>query len=256
MPDTLTLIMPAPQLDPYYLAYAGQLRQLHALIRAGEGDTDRADEIRDAMDALWVTLTPESMDLARGLSADLNTVGGDATQTVSPENQAEVRREIQEAASDKNYRQALAIIRDHPGVLPAATAASFRWVYWANIGDLDSSLIFWEDAFRIDEEFANTTCLVFQSFVRNGRFEDGVRFVVRISQKTNMITPADIPDQCRQFLESIDEVHRHERTIEELRWSRGDRSKDEALKRAEEQYRKALEKMSEINATLLATSAA
>jgi hypothetical protein len=60
-----------PSASPAYLEYARSLKELHALIRQGEGDSEQADEIRDAMDGLWRLLTPEETDLARRLSASL-----------------------------------------------------------------------------------------------------------------------------------------------------------------------------------------
>jgi hypothetical protein len=45
-------------LSPHYLEYARLLRELHELVLRGEGETDRADEIRDAMDGPWGSCLP------------------------------------------------------------------------------------------------------------------------------------------------------------------------------------------------------
>jgi hypothetical protein len=61
-----------PPFSPHYVEYTRLLRELHALIRGGRGDSEQADEIRDAMDGPWGLLTPAEAELAKKLSADLN----------------------------------------------------------------------------------------------------------------------------------------------------------------------------------------
>jgi hypothetical protein len=64
-----------PTLSEPYIEYTRLLRQLHALIRRGEGDTEEADELRDAMDEPWSRLTEQELVLVRSLGADLNAIG-------------------------------------------------------------------------------------------------------------------------------------------------------------------------------------
>jgi hypothetical protein len=66
---------PAPTLSESYVEYTRLLRQLHALISRGEGDTEEADELRDAMDEPWNRLTEQELALVRSLGADLNAIG-------------------------------------------------------------------------------------------------------------------------------------------------------------------------------------
>jgi hypothetical protein len=60
--------------SPYFAEYVRLLHQLHALIRAGQGDGREADATRDAMDEHWRFLSPDEAIRARAVSADLNTV--------------------------------------------------------------------------------------------------------------------------------------------------------------------------------------
>src|SRR5262245_18001598 len=57
--------------NPNYLEYERLLKELHHLIRDGQGDSDEADKIRDSMDWPERKLTREEHDRLKGLSADL-----------------------------------------------------------------------------------------------------------------------------------------------------------------------------------------
>jgi Spy/CpxP family protein refolding chaperone len=52
------------------------LRRLHALIAAGQGDSDEADALRDEMDAPWYAMTEEARERMGELSARLYREGG------------------------------------------------------------------------------------------------------------------------------------------------------------------------------------
>ncbi len=49
-----------------------RLRDLHALIRKGAGDTVEADDLRDEMDVFWYRLESEEVAALDTLSAELN----------------------------------------------------------------------------------------------------------------------------------------------------------------------------------------
>lgn len=59
--------------------FVALLRRLHGLITQGQGqgDSDEADAIRDAMDGPWYELSTVEMERARGLAGDLNSLIGD-----------------------------------------------------------------------------------------------------------------------------------------------------------------------------------
>jgi hypothetical protein len=57
--------------SPSYYAYVGLLRRLHGLIAEGRGDSETADAVRDEMDDPWARLTPQELDAANRLSAQL-----------------------------------------------------------------------------------------------------------------------------------------------------------------------------------------
>ncbi len=58
--------------SPHYVKYTHLLRELHSLVATGEGDSQRADELRDAMDEPWKSLTSEEAERARLLADQLN----------------------------------------------------------------------------------------------------------------------------------------------------------------------------------------
>ena len=51
--------------------YATLMDRLHRLIAAGNGESDEADAIRDAMDDPWDSLSQAEIELVRTLSKDL-----------------------------------------------------------------------------------------------------------------------------------------------------------------------------------------
>ena len=58
-----------------FAAHERLLHRLHALIVAGEGDSEAADALRDEMSATWHLLTDEQRAALRELSAQLYEAG-------------------------------------------------------------------------------------------------------------------------------------------------------------------------------------
>ncbi len=51
--------------------------ELHRLLRDGQGDADKTDELREQMVDIWATLRPESRALLDNLSGDLYMLAGE-----------------------------------------------------------------------------------------------------------------------------------------------------------------------------------
>lgn len=56
--------------NPEFCAYISLLRELHRLIKAGDGETTRADELRDRMDGPSSKLDQEEIAVVNGISGE------------------------------------------------------------------------------------------------------------------------------------------------------------------------------------------
>jgi len=82
---------PVAPLDPPERQYERSLLRLHELIALGQGESDQADEVRDAMDAPWGDLDEDQREVLGGLSADLYMLsGGEVREPADPTEAAEV----------------------------------------------------------------------------------------------------------------------------------------------------------------------
>jgi hypothetical protein len=81
----------------HFTEYARLLDELQSFIRAGRGDTDQAEEVREAMDGLWNLLSPEEARAVRDLAAGRKGLPVDVKLP-----NATTRRALKEADDGKN----------------------------------------------------------------------------------------------------------------------------------------------------------
>src|SRR5438128_1063410 len=117
--------------NPDYVEYTRLIRRLHHLMSSGEDDSAEADSLRDAMDRPWSRLSPEEMDRARALSADLYTIGEAASPGHGTIDQGFLDQ-WQGAESARDWQKVLDLLREHRGLLPPDEDAKVRARCWAN----------------------------------------------------------------------------------------------------------------------------
>src|SRR5688572_7176089 len=100
-------------LSEAFKTYARLLRQLHAFIRDGAGDSDEADAVRDRMDRPWAMMPPPEQELTRFLSADLYDLAAVPRQHEAPRTPAQsaALTAIANASRNGNYDFVLRNIR-------------------------------------------------------------------------------------------------------------------------------------------------
>jgi hypothetical protein len=127
------------------VAYADQLVRLDELMAAGKGDASEADVIRDELDGYWTRMSPEELEIARQLSADLYTLHDDSIvrhpsefNVYAPQLAAELAR----LTSSGSYLQALRLIQDRAGDISKERASLFRAILYRSLGLPEIGLIF------------------------------------------------------------------------------------------------------------------
>jgi tetratricopeptide (TPR) repeat protein len=152
--------------------YVKLLRALHWEIGQGRGDGAEADRIRDAMDRPWNAMTATERELTRQLSADLYELN-DAT----PKRGGELNdRDMQEgldavknAFAQQQWESVLLEVRNVDPLIPAAIGAFFRGRAWSELGDVDTALLFFEHASKLDPDNVNYRYLTLDLLAKSSR---------------------------------------------------------------------------------------
>ncbi len=122
-------------LDPFR-AHERDLVELHKEMRAGRGDDERADRLRDAMESAWRQLN-ESQRLQMGqLSADLAMIERDEyTESLDAEvDLDDLKRSANAAYEEKRFGEALVLFRKAPNLWMPFRLARMRAVAWHALG--------------------------------------------------------------------------------------------------------------------------
>jgi hypothetical protein len=150
--------MPEParfQDNPDYVAYVRLLLELQGLMARGEGESDRAEAVRDEATAHWDRLGPHEQAQARGLSADLYMLEGEeAYRQATPEEREPRRLSARLAAAwdRQDWEEVLAILRLGTEFLTPDQVALLRFLGWYELGHDDAALLFLEHASRLSPQ--------------------------------------------------------------------------------------------------------
>jgi hypothetical protein len=125
-----------------YVECARRLRQLHELIRSGDGDSVEADGLRDEMDDYWYRMGSEERGLSGELSADLNALGDILRRSESRVSDVELRRQFLDAEYDGAWDRVRNLIEAGSDKLGASDQILFRACYWGGRGDFESGYLF------------------------------------------------------------------------------------------------------------------
>ena len=126
-------------------AYETLLVHLHREMRAGRGDGERAEALRNEMDHLWYTLDDEEHALFDELSEDLYVIENkrNILRLAEGETVELVDQQMRLAYDASEDRQALSLIRKLPAI--DAAIAHTRGRCWERLGFVKASVCF--DAF-------------------------------------------------------------------------------------------------------------
>jgi hypothetical protein len=130
------------ELSDAYVEYSWRLRQLHALIRVGKGDSDEAEAIRDEMDEPYSRLTEDEIDRLKLLSADLHILGENLTLSQDQTTDGSLRQRLLDAGRREDWSELRSLFLADADSVGLFDRILFRAIYWAALSDFESSLEF------------------------------------------------------------------------------------------------------------------
>jgi tetratricopeptide (TPR) repeat protein len=155
-------------LSTAFIAYAGQLRQLHALIRGGLGDGAQADGVRDVMDRHWAAMSVTERGLTRVLSADLYDIGYNGPQQAGPnQEQSQKIQRLQNATRDGEFDFILTHLREVQSYLPPAFLFYIRARSWSALGDDNTANEFYSRAVALAPANGNYKSLALETLANS-----------------------------------------------------------------------------------------
>ncbi len=163
--------------------YARLLRESHALIAQGKGDSSEAEALAERMDQPWYAMTADEQDRMRGLSADLNALleGGPKRVTMSPEQRAAWESKAQAAVMQLEsgaIDAALAFLRQPiPATLPPHFIPVLQARCWVHLGDPETALVFLQEAERASSE---VTQAVLNLLIQLRRLDEAMVYAEKI----------------------------------------------------------------------------
>ncbi len=137
--------------------YARLLRQLHALIVEGKGDSSEAAALSDQMDEPGRALAAEERDRLSGLSEDLYALAEGAGQPValSPQERRQWEEQFRQASDAGNWDRLLQLLSRAPREALAPDMVRFLQAEcWERLGDLETALVFLQEAVRLNPQRA------------------------------------------------------------------------------------------------------
>jgi tetratricopeptide (TPR) repeat protein len=171
--------------------YVRLLRNLHALIAQGKGDSGEADQLRDLMDDPWYQMSPDEIRRVRGLSADLYTLVDPPSppQAADPREIAETCRLVEAAWNNKDWDGGLELLRDRPHPYPADRVAFMRAGCWEHLGDLETSRLFLEKAVSLSPSNGYYRIGLLYTLLRLGRLTEAISLADRILGVPDVLHP-------------------------------------------------------------------
>lgn len=212
--------MPAAteSLSETYRETAQRVRQLHAFLRSGEGDSQEADDLRDELDGYWTRLTDGERARIRGLSADLNMLDHSYPRSDDPADGERFNEKFIPAQTDRDWDRVLELMRAEPGEFPVASTAFLKGVFWARLGDLESALVLFQEAVRIEPTNPEFVMALLRALVSLKRPGEASEMVIAISNNYKNIIPNHIIISAKNAIEA---GKVHEKAKEELRDAEG-----------------------------------
>lgn len=164
--------------------YVRLLLELHQLIANDRGDSEAADRVRDQMDGPWRKLTPQEIQVLRGLSSDLYSLG--ANREFSGKISTALDLRIRDSSKAGDLTRTLETIRTYEDELAPVYVAHWRGVCWADLGFLNVAVKFFSEACRLDSEQEFHTYLLIRAMLFSGDLSKAVAISTKILVTGNM----------------------------------------------------------------------
>jgi tetratricopeptide (TPR) repeat protein len=161
--------------NPAYLRCQRLLKQLQELMAAGEGESARADDIRDAMEETRSGLDPAESRRIEELSADLYMLTDEEIfQEVPAEQRALLPARVRDAFQARRYEEVLALLRANPEGLSPEMIAYVRGRCWSALRDYEAAAWFFDYAGKLRPSNPSFAALALDAVWKAGRQSDAV----------------------------------------------------------------------------------
>jgi hypothetical protein len=138
--------------NPDFLQYVRLLLELHQLIREGTDETPEGEALRDRMDDPGSRLSSDEILSVNGISADFYSLGASPTGPVLPQTD-EVKADLRSALDTRDRRdfsRVLELLRERAAYLNPAVLAYVRGSIWAEAGEDQIAVQFFQRAAQLD----------------------------------------------------------------------------------------------------------
>jgi tetratricopeptide (TPR) repeat protein len=183
------MIAKAKLTSPTFDKFVGLLRKLHELIAQGKGDSDEAEVVRDAMDGPWSDLTHVEKELSQGLSGDLYSLTGDEVYAPEGRSNPVQESELKAAWEAEDYDRVLTLLHRPAPFLKADEIAFMRAHCWAQLGDLETALLFYRHASDILPHDEQYSVMLMLTCLGLGRLSDARSFAARLADDGKVTVP-------------------------------------------------------------------
>lgn len=174
------------------------LVEFHEEMRRGEGDGERAHEIRERMDAVWSELDEAERRTMELLSEDLYVLEGKRRKPNAPSPAAgNLWEAVASAFADHRDEEALALMRQLPALETKHTFVFGRC--WQRLGFLRAAVCFFDHAYEASRVSAHAVAAL-EALVELGDMDEAVARVDRIEKQ--LVAPPTL------LLEAASVLHR------------------------------------------------
>ncbi|MFL5351623.1 hypothetical protein [Archangium sp.] len=159
--------------NPAYVRCQRLLKELQELMARGEGESERADAVRDAMEAIRNELDAAESLRIEELSADLYMLTDEEIfQDISPEERATLPKRLQRAFDAGRFEEVLTLLRYGADFLPREAIAYLRGGCWFRLHDYEPAVWFFQYAHELAPRDPGTAVMVLDALWRAGRQAD------------------------------------------------------------------------------------
>ena len=179
--------MIATAVNTHYSRFVELVRSLHSLIAQGRCDSPEADSLREEMDQHARYLNESERERLDGLSADLYSLTGNEIQEpgASPVGEPELRA----AWETGDYDRLLVLLRRPAPFLAEHDLAFMRGHCWAQAGDLETALLFYQRAHELRPQDEQLIVMLMLTYLGLYRLEDAQKYAIRLANDPTVTTP-------------------------------------------------------------------
>jgi tetratricopeptide (TPR) repeat protein len=160
--------------NPHFVRYEELLRQLHTLMAVGDGDSDDAERVREAMDEPGRRLSAEEIDRLNWLSADLYLIEDDERLQADPSGGSPemTAAALNAAIRLQQWEQVLALLRLRSPLSAPDRVALQRAAAYRHLGHIDVAILFLKYAAGIKPEVAEYEWALVELLLEARRFDE------------------------------------------------------------------------------------